>query len=204
MTMTMIICKLGDKGVKVRVVQRMLHLVADGEFGNITDEAVKDFQKKHGLVADGIVGQATWKKLIGCQIPSSKRAINDIIIHCSATPEGRNFTVADITRWHKEKGYATIGYHYVIYLNGEVKQGRDINLVGAHCLGHNTNSIGICYVGGCDRNGKAKDTRTKEQKEAMEKLVVQLLATYPSAKVHGHHDYDKHKDCPCFDVKTLL
>lgn len=76
------------------------------------------------------------------------RKINEIIIHCSATAEGKDFTVQDITRWHKQRGFKTIGYHYVIYRNGTVATGRDIAEIGAHCKGHNANSIGICYIGG--------------------------------------------------------
>ena len=84
------------------------------------------------------------------------RKIDKIIIHCSATPEGRVVTVTEIDKWHREKGYNGIGYHYVIGLNGEVWKGRDINLIGAHTQGQNANSIGICYVGGVDKNMKAK------------------------------------------------
>ena len=73
------------------------------------------------------------------------RHINEIIIHCSATPEGRDYTVADIDRWHKARGWRGIGYHYVIYRDGSVHAGRPVEQIGAHCTGHNANSIGICY-----------------------------------------------------------
>lgn len=132
------------------------------------------------------------------------RAINKIIIHCTATPEGRNVTVADVTRWHKEKGYRTIGYHYLIGLNGEVWRGRAEAEVGAHCEGENTNSIGVCYVGGLTKNGKqAKDTRTQEQRDALAKLVKELKVKYPLAKVHGHREF-ANKECPSFDVQAWL
>ena len=89
------------------------------------------------------------------------RKIDEIIIHCAATPEGKAFTVADIDAWHKKRGFKCIGYHFVIYLDGSVHEGRALEEAGAHCLGHNANSIGICYIGGCAADGKTpKDTRT--------------------------------------------
>ena len=92
------------------------------------------------------------------------RKISEIIVHCAATPEGKAFTVADIDAWHRKRGFRCIGYHFVIYLDGSVHEGRAIEEVGAHCLGHNANSIGICYIGGCATNGKTpKDTRTEAQ-----------------------------------------
>ena len=128
------------------------------------------------------------------------REINEIIIHCSATPEGRMTTVEDIDRWHKERGFKGIGYHYIIYLNGRIKNGRPVHEIGSHCKGHNKNSIGICYIGGTDKNGKPKDTRTPEQKEAILMLLDILKKEYPNATVHGHYEF-ANKACPCFDVK---
>lgn len=91
------------------------------------------------------------------------RRINDIILHCSATPEGKDFSVQDIDRWHREKGWDGIGYHYVVYRDGSVHVGRSIDKAGAHCVGHNAHSIGVCYIGGLARDGKtAKDTRTSQ------------------------------------------
>lgn len=129
------------------------------------------------------------------------RKINRIIIHCSATPEGKDFTVADITRWHKAQGYSTIGYHYVIYRDGSVHAGRPEEEVGAHCKGYNANSIGVCYIGGVASDGKTpKDTRTNAQKAALNTLVDKLLKKYPDATVHGHREFAA-KACPSFDVK---
>ena len=127
------------------------------------------------------------------------REITEIIIHCSATVEGKHFTVEDIDRWHKERGWQGIGYHYVIYLDGSIHRGRDLNKIGAHCSGHNKNSIGICYIGGVDKNGKAKDTRTEEQKESLEQLIKSLQCRFPKAGVFGHRDF-ANKACPCYDV----
>ena len=126
--------------------------------------------------------------------------INEIIIHCAATREGRDFTVEDITRWHKARGFATIGYHYVIYRDGSIHEGRPLEQIGAHCVGHNKHSIGICYIGGCASDGKTpKDTRTPEQKEALLALLRRLKARFPNATIHGHRDFAA-KACPSFDA----
>ena len=129
------------------------------------------------------------------------RAINKIIIHCTATKEGQIVTVADVTKWHKARGFNTIGYHYLIGLNGEIWVGRDIEQSGAHTEGYNSNSIGICYVGGLDANLKPKDTRTDAQKASLLKLVKELKGKYPTATLHGHKEF-ANKACPCFEVKT--
>lgn len=128
------------------------------------------------------------------------RKIDKIILHCAATKEGQHFTVEDIDCWHKQRGFNKIGYHFVIYLDGSVHKGRDIAEIGAHCLGQNANSIGICYIGGLDANGKPKDTRTDAQKAALSCLVEALLKQYPSVTIHGHNEF-ANKVCPCFDVK---
>lgn len=128
------------------------------------------------------------------------RKINEIIVHCAATREGRDFTVEDITRWHKARGFATIGYHYVIYRDGSIHEGRPLEQIGAHCVGHNKHSIGICYIGGCASDGKTpKDTRTPEQKEALLALLRRLKAQFPNATIHGHRDFAA-KACPSFDA----
>ena len=129
------------------------------------------------------------------------RQINKIIIHCSDTPEGRPNTVADITAWHKQRGFRTIGYHYVIYLDGQIVEGRPIESVGAHCTSHNRDSIGICYIGGRTSDMKEfKDTRTPEQKQSLVELVTALRTQFPEAKVYGHRDFAC-RACPCFDAK---
>lgn len=129
------------------------------------------------------------------------RWITKIIVHCAATPEGKDFTVADIDRWHKAKGWKCIGYHYVIYRDGSVHEGRPIDMIGAHCKGFNSHSIGICYIGGCTADGKhAKDTRTTEQKRALRQLLENLHSKYPNASIHGHSEF-ANKACPCFSMK---
>ena len=189
------VLKLGSTGPEVKTLQRRLNITEDGVFGPKTEEAVKEFQRIYNLKVDGIVGGATWSKL-----GSNKRDIREIIVHCSATPEGRNFTVSDIKKWHLARGFSDIGYHYVIYLDGSINKGRDESKVGAHCEGHNTNSIGVCYIGGCASDGKTpKDTRTTEQKQSLVKLLKELKTKYPQASIHGHRDFSS-KACPSFDA----
>ena len=128
------------------------------------------------------------------------RKINEIIVHCAATPQGKNFKAADIDRWHRERKMKCIGYHYVVDLDGTVEPGRPESEIGAHCLGHNQYSIGVCYVGGLAADGKTpKDTRTAAQKEALLALLKKLRAKYPNASIHGHRDFAA-KACPSFDA----
>lgn len=211
------ILKFGSKGEEVKTLQRLLNCEIDGIFGKITEEAVRNFQKNNKLTVDGIVGNNTWKAL--GVVNKITRSINEIILHCSATPEGKDFTVEDIRKWHKQRGFTDIGYHFVIYRDGSVNTGRDINIIGAHATGHNANSIGICYIGGLDKDGKTpKDTRTKEQKQSMLKLVKELISKYniPVKNVIGHRDTSKDlngdgiispnewiKACPSFEVGEL-
>lgn len=129
------------------------------------------------------------------------RKISKIIIHCSATLEGRDNTIEDIDRWHKARGWKCVGYHYVIHLDGSVHPGRDESEVGAHCSGYNSCSIGICYIGGLAKDGKApKDTRTEKQKQSLLSLLTKLKEKYPCATIHGHREFAA-KACPCFDVR---
>ena len=129
------------------------------------------------------------------------RNIDKIIVHCSASPEGKSFSVADIRRWHKQRGFFDIGYHYVIYLDGSVNVGRPLAKAGAHCKGQNVHSIGVCYIGGLAANGKTpKDTRTPEQKASLVKLITELQQQFPNTSVHGHREF-ANKACPCFNAK---
>ena len=198
-----ILLKKGSRGNDVKTLQRILHLYEDGIFGAMTEEAVKEYQRQNGLIADGIVGDKTWAAMLAKSdsLIKSKRNIKEIIVHCTATPEGRPVTIKEITNWHKQRGFSTIGYHYVVMLDGSVQNGRDVNVAGAHCTNHNSISIGVCYVGGCDKQMKTKDTRTPAQKYALLTLLKKLKVLYPNAKIHGHRDFAK-KDCPSFDATT--
>lgn len=129
------------------------------------------------------------------------RELKRIIIHCTATPEGKHFDVATIRRWHvKDRGWKDIGYHYVIYLDGSVHEGRPVEQTGAHTSGHNADSIGIVYVGGCDSKMKAKDTLNEAQKTAMVNLIKALREQHGELSLHGHNEYAA-KACPSFKVK---
>ena len=191
------VLKLGSKGNEVKLLQEKLNLKADGIFGPLTEEAVKDFQRSNGLEVDGIVGANTLSKL---NLSVNKRTIKELIVHCSATPEGKDYSVDTIRQWHLQRGFSDIGYHYVIYRDGSIHIGRDESIIGAHCTGHNTNSIGVCYIGGCASDGKTpKDTRTTEQKQSLVKLLKELKTKYPQASIHGHRDFSS-KACPSFDA----
>jgi N-acetylmuramoyl-L-alanine amidase len=131
------------------------------------------------------------------------RKIKKIIIHCSATPEGRDVCTDTIRQWHLDRGWRDIGYHYVIELDGSIVTGRPIEQVGAHCKGYNRESIGICYVGGLDKDMKPKDTRTPEQKSALDCLLFDLTDIFAGATIHGHNEFSN-KACPSFDVQTEL
>ncbi len=128
------------------------------------------------------------------------RTIDRIIIHCSATKPGQKCDAKVIDRWHREKGYKMIGYHYVILPDGTVEKGRPESMVGAHTTGYNQTSIGICYVGGLDMKGNPCDTRTVKQKEALISLVNALCVRYTIKDIAGHNEF-ANKACPCFNVK---
>ena len=215
------IYKLGSTGPIVRQIQGALHLVQDGVFGKLTREALVTWQRENGLTPDGIAGPATMAKLLPAVVgkalglKKSKRVITDIVVHCTASRPNCDYTADDIRRMHRRQGWADIGYHYVVRLDGKVEQGRDVDLVGAHVSGHNAHSIGVVYVGGLDKNGVAKDTRNDLQKSSLLSLLVDLRRLYPKARISGHRDFspDKNgdgiispcewiKQCPCFDAKT--
>lgn len=139
-------------------------------------------------------------------IYKSNLPIRKIVLHSTATPAGRKVDKAEITRWHRGRGFADIGYHYVIQLDGTVEKGRPDNRPGAHTLGHNSNSLGIVYAGGTKADGKtAEDTRTPAQLAAMEALIRKLKAEWPDAEVLGHRDNAGARTaCPSFDAKGWL
>ena len=131
------------------------------------------------------------------------RKIDKIIVHCSATREGQHIDVDTIRDWHVNgRGWSDIGYHYVIYLDGTVHPGRPIERSGAHTKGQNSNSIGICYIGGVETDGKTpKDTRTPEQKVALDNLLFVLTDIFANTTIHGHNEFAA-KACPSFDVQA--
>lgn len=137
------------------------------------------------------------------------RPIDRIVIHCAATPAGRDVTVAEIRRWHvEERGWDDIGYHWVVGLDGSVWPGREEAWQGAHVAGHNNGSIGVCYVGGTDGRGDPADTRTPEQRRVLPELLEAIAARHGHVgedgrrrrALFGHRDLDEGKACPSFDV----
>lgn len=152
------------------------------------------------------------------KLTSSRRRIDMIVVHCTATPEGRDMTVEEIRRIHmRDNGWSDIGYHYVIYRDGTIHGGRPVDLIGAHASGYNAHSIGVVYVGGLTAEGSMpKDTRTTAQRKSLQELLKALCKLYPKAKIVGHRELSKdrngdgqitpdewQKQCPCFEVSTL-
>ena len=142
------------------------------------------------------------------------KKIDSIIIHCSATRAGQDIKAKDIDRMHRARGFSQIGYNYVIDLDGTIEAGRPLTIAGAHCIGYNDHSVGICYIGGLDTSGKPADTRTPVQKTAMDDLINKLTREYEISELLGHRDtspdlndngivepFEFIKVCPCFDVR---
>lgn len=126
-----------------------------------------------------------------------------ILIHCAATKEGADFSAADIDRWHRDRGFRCVGYHYVVRLDGSYQRGRQDLDEGAHCPQESMNrrSVAICYVGGLDAKGNPKDTRTEAQKRTIITLIRTLRGRYGNLPVMGHRDVKGvAKACPCFDA----
>lgn len=143
------------------------------------------------------------------------RAINLIVVHCSATREDREFTEFDLDTCHRRRGFNGTGYHFYIRKNGDIKSTRAVERIGAHAKGFNAESIGICYEGGLDSRGQPKDTRTEWQKHSLRVLILTLLIDYPGCRICGHRDLSPDlngngeiepeewvKQCPCFEAET--
>ena len=131
------------------------------------------------------------------------KVVKYLVVHCTATRLSQRVSVEDIDRWHKAQGWSGIGYHWYVDRDGHIFPGRSEREAGAHVIGYNHSSIGICYEGGLDEQGNSADTRTPAQKAALLLIIKYLKQSYPNAIVLGHRDFPGvHKDCPCFDVKT--
>lgn len=227
--------KEGSKGAVVKQIQKVVGCYPDGLWGKNTTECLKAWQKAHRLTADGIAGPRTLaamgiaavtpqqtanantgniQSVTACYggktitLKRSKRRIDEIIVHCTATPEGQPRTVEQIRQQHKAQGWSDIGYHILVTLDGQAHLGRDMDISGAHADGHNSHSIGVCYVGGVEnrpgvayKDLKAKDTRTDAQKATLMALLMDLRKLYPKARIIGHRDVSR-KACPSFDAKT--
>lgn len=128
-----------------------------------------------------------------------RKETNAIFVHCSATKPSMDIGVREIRQWHKEKGWLDIGYHFVIRRDGTVEAGREQSAVGSHVQGHNSDSVGVCLVGGIDGKGNFEANFTSEQMTALRSLLVSLQVEYPKAILRAHHDVAP-KACPSFDL----
>ena len=142
-----------------------------------------------------------------------EREVNLIVVHCSATRVDRDITARDIDSFHRVCGFSSWGYHYYVRKDGSIEKMRDESEPGAHAYGHNRDSIGLCYEGGLDVNGRPADTRTAAQNRTLVALLRSLRADYPGARIVGHRDlspdvngngrvdkWERTKECPCFDA----
>ena len=130
--------------------------------------------------------------------------ITYLTIHCAATPRGRDVKAATISQWDIGK-FGQISYHHIVELDGtRVRTLRD-DQRGAHVGGANTGNIGICYVGGVEKDNRPADTRTDVQKAALLTLLRTYRGRYPGIIVRGHRDWPGvAKACPSFDVAAWL
>lgn len=138
-----------------------------------------------------------------------------LVVHCSATAPTLDIGVADIDRWHRQRGFDAVGYHYVVCRDGRLQQGRRESETGAHVKGYNSRSIGICLAGGVDAANRPQNNFTALQFDTLARLLSALQARYPQARLLGHRDLspDRNGDgqitpdefikaCPCFDVNA--
>lgn len=131
------------------------------------------------------------------------RPIKSVLLHCSATKPTQKVTVEDINDWHRARGWDGIGYHYVIYRDGSIHTGRQLDVQGAHAIGFNKKSIGVCYIGGIDKDGEWQDNMTKKQEAAFRDLYKSLCTVFGSKlNLYGHNDLTPAKACPSFKVKS--
>lgn len=204
----------------VRSFQKKFLLVVDGKVGTQTMTALRQAvsppptsgkkEPDKSAMSDpvpGTTGNASYAPAPPIngndfKIVQTTRPFDTVVIHCAATPEGKDYTVNDIRAWHKQRGFSDIGYHYVVYRDGSIHAGRPLGQIGAHVEGHNTGTVGVCYIGGVTADGKTpKDTRTPAQKASLLWLVRELARHYPKlTKVRGHNDYTNAKACPSFKV----
>lgn len=142
-----------------------------------------------------------------------------LVIHCTATPEGRDVSAADIRRWHTApvsaggRGWKQVGYTDLIHTDGRVERlvanNEDANVdpweITNGAAGYNSVSRHIVYAGGVDADNvqKAKDTRTPAQKEALKRYVLDFHCKHPTVKIVGHNQLAA-KACPSFDVPQWL
>lgn len=138
-----------------------------------------------------------WNEPLPC-----RRKVSLIVVHCTATRENRRYCIRALDRDHRSRGFEGIGYHFYVTRDGVIYQTRDMECVGAHTAGYNTESVGVCYEGGLTREGSPADTRTPEQKRVLGLLLEHLWTVLGRVRIVGHRDLNPKKECPCFDVAT--
>lgn len=143
------------------------------------------------------------KEIMTLDLSKLSRHVSRLIIHCSATPPSMDIGADTINKWHTDKGWSAIGYHYVIKRDGVIENGRDVNNIGAHVKGHNTGSIGVCLIGGVDKNNKAEANFTDAQWETLAIVCKSFKKQLNYVTIHGHNEYAA-KACPSFDVQVWL
>lgn len=201
----------------IKSFQKHAELQVDGVAGPMTQAALKEaaapigkhkaepnkaaIENSEALPADKGRKAVRMSKAKTVVIGRTSRTIKELIIHCTATPEGRDVTMKDVGSWHKQRGWNRPGYHYLVRLNGKIEIGCPIGQRGIHTRGHNTGTVSISYAGGCTKDmKKAKDTRTPAQKASMLWLAKALCNDYPINKISGHNQYAS-KACPSFKVQ---
>ena len=136
---------------------------------------------------------------------SPRKGTDFIVVHASASFPDIKTDVKVIDRWHRQRGFVMVGYHYVIKTDGTIEKGRDEDSIGAHVVNHNHNSVGVCLVGGVDKDGKSVNNYTNDQMLSLLVVLKELKDKYPKAVIQGHRDFPKvAKDCPCWDVKAWV
>ena len=127
------------------------------------------------------------------------REIDTLIVHCSATPPDMDVGVAEIDRWHKDRGWDECGYHIIIRRSGEIEYGRNIEKQGAHAYGHNAGSVGVCMIGGVNTHNVPDANFSFKQYKAL----ISVIDDFRECDVIGHRDVSD-KACPSFDVHSFL
>jgi N-acetyl-anhydromuramyl-L-alanine amidase AmpD len=132
------------------------------------------------------------------------RLINLVVVHCSDTYHDMDIGVDEIRKWHvQERGWKDIGYHFVIRRDGTLELGRDIDKDGAHTIGYNKNSVGVCLIGGKGDDGKAENNFTPDQFQTLKNTLRMIMCFHPRVTIHGHREFAQ-KDCPSFDVQEWM
>ena len=133
-----------------------------------------------------------------------RQSTDFLVVHCSATKPSMDIGKKEIDRWHRERGFFCIGYHFVIRRDGSVEEGRPLMQPGAHVQGINDRSVGVCMVGGVAEDGKTPDPNfTPEQWDTLTVLLKGLKEKFPHAKIKGHNEF-ANKACPSFSVQDWL